>query len=360
MKKILTLATLGLLSLAASPAFAQITVDGKLDAAEVGTGDGKYQLVGEYTGTHSSADKGLKALYVGSSATKLYIMTVASPETTGYDALVLYLNVPDKAGVAAGTKLIGGAAGDSPLKHKPTFDVEVDYGIRATTAPLADNNVYYSYVDYTNGNTAAVPDTYQGNSNKAGVAATALATAPAPLAGARFAFMSAPLLSTNLTNMGMELELDMAALGLNAGEQVDMVVAYTNGDGEFTTDILPQVAGQTTAIGADPDFTAITGKQSFAYVIGAGPLSSRSALAKALEFGVYPNPGRQTKVSYVVAGQKDVALEVYNLMGQRVRTLVAGKQTGAQTIALSELKAGTYLVKLRVGDQMTSQKVVVL
>ncbi|TYZ10461.1 T9SS type A sorting domain-containing protein [Hymenobacter lutimineralis] len=360
MKKILTLATLGLLSLAASPAFAQITVDGKLDAAEVGTGEGKYQLVGEYTGTHSSADKGLKALYVGSSATKLYIMTVASPETTGYDALVLYLNVPDKAGVAAGTKLIGGAAGDSPLKHKPTFDMEVDYGIRATTAPLADNNVYYSYTDYTNGNTAAVPDAYQGNSTKAGVAITANAAAPSPLAGARLAYTSSATLSTNLTNTGVEIELDMAALGLNAGERVDMVVGYTNGDGVYTSDLLPQIAGQTTAIGADPDFTAIDGKQSFAYVIGTGILASRSAASKTLGFQVYPNPARQTKVNYVVAGQKDVALEVFNLMGQRVRTLVAGKQSGSQSVPLSELKAGTYLVKLRVGDQMTSQKVVIL
>ncbi len=94
MKKFATLSALTALALASFGAQAQFTVDGTLSPAEMGTGTGKYQLVGTYTGTHSIADRGLKALYVGTTATTLNIMVVASPEIDGYNSLLFYLDAP--------------------------------------------------------------------------------------------------------------------------------------------------------------------------------------------------------------------------------------------------------------------------
>jgi len=154
MKALVTLATLAALTAGSLRAQAQFTVDGTLGANELGTGVGKYQLAGTYTGAHSVADRGLKAVYVGTTATTLNIFVVASPERAAggeYSALVLYLAVPNKTGIAAGVRLPGSSNGSSQLRHRPTLDMATAYGFRITMSPLGsnDNNIYLSRVDYT-------------------------------------------------------------------------------------------------------------------------------------------------------------------------------------------------------------------
>ena len=360
MKKHFTLAALGLLTAGAFSAQAQITLDGKVSATEIGAGTGKYQLVSTYTGTHSVADKGLQALYVGSSATKLYIAVVGSAESTNYPGIVVYLNLPNKTGVPVGTQLIGGAAGDSPLKHTPTMDMETDYGFRATTSPTGSADVYYSFVDYTAGNTAKVADTYQGSSTKTGAPVTASA-ADGPFKTARFSYVnSATVTAATAAGSGLEVELDLVAMGLTTGNNIQIMAAYVKDGGDFTSDVLPMVVGQTTDLGSSPNFNTLAGKQNATYQIGTGVLASRNAVANALKFGVYPNPtAGSATISYVVPGQQEVALDVFNSLGQRVRAVAAGKQAGANQFDLSNLSAGAYFVKLQVGGQSTSQKLIV-
>ena len=361
MKRIFTLAAASALAATALNAQAQITLDGKVDAAEIATTSttGKYQLVSSYSGAHSVADKGLKALYVGTSATKLYIAVVGSYEQTGtYPAVIGYLNVPGKTGVPAGTRLIGGAAGDSPLKIRPTMEFEVDYGIRLTFDADITKSAYFSYADYTNGNAAAVPDTYQGGATKTGAALTASATT-GPLMGARVAYLPSTSLAANGNNSAVEFEFDLAALGLTAASQVDMFFAYTNDGGVFTSDTFPPIAGQTTALTPDQDFTLIPGKQFLTYKIGTGLLATHSEVATALRFNVYPNPGSTSTVEYTVPqGKQAVALTVFDATGKQVRSLVEN-QVGSQAYKLSGLGAGIYVVKLNVGGQQTSNKVVI-
>lgn len=362
MKKIFTLAAASALAAATLSAQAQITLDGKVDAAEIATANtqGKYQMVSSYSGTHSVADKGLKTLYVGTSATKLYIAVVGSFEqSASYPAVVGYLNVPGQKGVAAGTKLAGGAAGDSPLKITPTMDFEVDYGIRLTFDKDITSNAYFSYADYTKGNAAPVPDAYQGGVAKTGVPTTASATA-APLLGARVAYLPSTSLATNTTNTGIEFEFDLAALGLAPNSQVNMFFAYTNDGGVFTSDTFPPIAGQTTALAPNQDFTAIPGNQFLTYQVGTGVLASRSEVATALRFGVYPNPGAAVAVTYTVPqGQQQVALSVFDATGKQVRSLREAQGSGAHSYKLANLRAGIYVVKLDVGGQQTSSKVVI-
>ena len=361
MKKFFTLAAVGAMAATALGAQAQITLDGKVDATEVSTSSttGKYQLVSTYSGAHSVADKGLKTLYVGTSATKLYIAVVGSYEqSTSYPAVIGYLNVPGKTGVPAGTRLIGGAAGDSPLKIRPTMDFEVDYGIRLTFDKDITSSAYFSYADYTNGNAAAVPDTYQGGATKTGTPLTASATT-GPLMGARVAYLASTSLAANVTNSAVEFEFDLAALGLTSASQVDMFFAYTNDGGAFTSDTFPPIAGQTTALAPDQDFTLIAGKQYLTYKIGTGLLATHSEVATSLRFNVYPNPGSAAAVEYTVPqGKQAVALTVFDATGKQVRSLVEA-QTGSQSYKLSGLSAGIYVVKLNVGGQQTSSKVVI-
>ena len=371
MKKFFTLPALVAFTAASFTAQAQFTVDGTLNAAEIGTGAGKYQLVGTYTGTttHSTADRGLKALYVGTTATTLNIMVVASPETTGYNALALYLDLPNKTGVAAGTRLGGGDDGSSQLKSRPTLDMPVDYAFRVTTSPLANTGdpSYYSKIDYTataNG-TGMYPDKYLGPTNKTGTPLV-ITDATTNIVAARFAFQSTASGSVAAnTATGWELEIPLASLGgAAAGSAINIMAAYVNDGGDFNSDVLPQIAGQTAALGTDPNFTTIAGKQYYSYQVGTGVLATRSA-GTSLQASTYPNPlAADSRLVYTVADQtQPVTVTAFNSMGQRTATLLDAPQApGEHSVALAplqQLAAGVYLLQVKAGNQLTTQRVVV-
>lgn len=370
MKNFFSLITAGTLALGALSAQAQFTVDGVLSSTEIGTGVGKYQLAGSYTGTHLEADRGLQALYVGYTATTLNIMVVGVGESASpdYHALILYLNTAGRTGTAKGTKLSGGND-NSPLKHKPTMDMEVDYGFRAQIGPTSAGagDVYFSRVSYVTGTSIAPGnDTYIGQGSKAGAQVVA-GSSTADLAGTKFAYKNAGTITANTANNGFEIEIPLAELGtatspVAMGSSIDLFAAYTDGNGIFTTaDIIPQVADRTTAFGADPDFTLIPGTQAVSFILGTGALASRAGVATDLGFGVYPNPAsKAATAAYLVPnGRQDVALSVYNTLGQLVRSVARGPQAGPQQVDLGRLPTGAYLVRLQVGSQATSRKLLV-
>ena len=250
-----------LLLLLAGSAHAQFVVDGRASASEIGPG--KYQLVASYTGPHSTADRGLKSLYVARTATTLNIMMVASPTlATDYSSLVLYLNAAGRAGVSAGTRLPGGSRIESPLYHRPTLDQEADYGLRLTTSATGVNrdSVYYSYVDYTTPATVGSRnvDNFLGAATNQGGQLTPSASG---LAGAKFAYLNTASIAAN-TATGWEMEIPLAAIGAQGGTPLDLFGAFTTSSGDFTTDLFPQVAGLNSPLGADPNFNTIAGTQS--------------------------------------------------------------------------------------------------
>ena len=373
MKQFSTLAAIGLLAIASLTSSAQFIVDGRATATEIGTGMGKYQLAATYTGTHLEADRGLQALYVGYTTTTLNIMLVGSDEAAntapsgGYRSFIIYLNTPARPGTPAGTVLVGGSDIQSPLKHHPTMDNPTDYGFRVSVGPTSAtaNDVYFSRVSYVTG-TAVTPgtDTFIGAGTKTGGQVVAPATLD--LAGSKFAYSNTATLAANTTNAGFEIEIPLAALStatvpIETGTNLQLVAAYTDGDGIFFSELLPSIPGRTTTLGSNPDFTTIPGNQFITVELGAGVLASRSAVASSLNFQVYPNPASATStIAYTVpAGRQPVALAVYNALGQRVRALAEAEQAGNQQFALGSLPAGAYLVRLQIGDQLTSRKVVV-
>ena len=366
MKKFFTLSTLAALTAAAFSAQAQFTVDGTLSPAEVGTGTGKYQLVGTYTGAHNQADRGLKALYVGTTATTLNVMVVASAEIAGYNSMLFYLDAPNKTGIAAGTRLPGstntGNDGRESLRQRPTLDLPVDYAFRCTTSPFQDNNnaIYLSRVDYT---TAPYDEIGEGSVRKDGT----VASDSRDPAGVRTAYQTSATGSVAAnTTTGWEFEIPLSAIGgAAAGTNMRMMVAYIDDFKSFNVDVLPTIAGRTTALGIDPDFTAIPGNQYYTYQVGTGVLASRTASA-SLPTSAYPNPvAASSRLAYTVAdASQPVTITAFNSLGQTALTLLDGasQPAGAHTLALAPLQrlaAGVYLLQVRTGNQLSTQRVVV-
>ncbi|MBT9395581.1 T9SS type A sorting domain-containing protein [Hymenobacter sp. NST-14] len=367
MKALSTLSLAAALAATTLGAQAQITVDGTLAPAEVGVGTGHYQLVGTYTGAHSVADRGLKALYLGTTATTLHVMVVGSPEQTAYSALVLYLDAPGKTGIAAGTQLPGSSNTSSQLRHKPTLDMPVDYGFRITVSPLKDGNnaMYLSRVDYTitPPATGGYPEIGMGSAAKDG----SVAVDSNDPAAAQTAFQTSATGSVAAnTSTGWEFSIPLSALGGSTNGGIFNVMAgYVADNGDFYSDVLPAVAGQTADLGVNPDFTALAGKQFYSYQVGSGVLAARSA-AGALALRTFPNPlTADSRLSYRVStGQGPVSVTAYNSLGQVACTLLdnATRPAGEHTLALTPLQAlpaGIYLLQVRAGDQLSTQRVVV-
>ncbi|MCP4631590.1 MAG: T9SS type A sorting domain-containing protein, partial [candidate division Zixibacteria bacterium] len=74
----------------------------------------------------------------------------------------------------------------------------------------------------------------------------------------------------------------------------------------------------------------------------------------------YPNPfNASTTISYTLSSTSDVNLEVYNLLGQKIETLINGEvEAGNHSITwdASSLSSGIYFSKLTVGNFVSTRK----
>ena len=79
---------------------------------------------------------------------------------------------------------------------------------------------------------------------------------------------------------------------------------------------------------------------------------------------IYPNPfNPSTKINYELSTTNDVELVVYNILGQKVRTLLKGKQDAGQyniRFDAGTLTAGVYFVQIRVGQEIKIRKIVLV
>jgi hypothetical protein len=110
------------------------------------------------------------------------------------------------------------------------------------------------------------------------------------------------------------------------------------------------------------DFAAIAGVQraTFNTVLGTKAIDEAS-----VAMSVYPNPANDiTTVSYRVLDRAEqVNIMLTDLVGRPVRELTNGiKAAGTQSVSLStaDVAAGTYLVRVQVGEKVATRKVVLL
>ena len=392
MKKLFTLAAATTLGLASLGARAQaITVDGQITAAEVSTTG--YTLVGRYTGAHGFAPSatnsaGLLSLYAASDATNLYFFLVGTLQNDGSPATIsnslqLLIARPGVAGVPVGTALPKPAA-TSFQNFAPFLDQVGDMGIsirgNSTAAQFQVDGVVY-----TNATTA----TAAVLSGATGVAATGTVAAVSGQTGAltvfngaQVAYRTATSLNTNpgygggtstVPASGLEIAVSRASIALPAaGGTVRIFALQNNADGGYvSTDFIPQATNSATAAnpGTNPDFRAIPGTQSAALTVGATTgvtvLGTKTADAAAVALSVYPNPvADNTRVAYTVTEQASpVNIVLTDLLGRTLSVLENSvKPVGSQSASLNKaaLSAGTYLVRVQVGEKVSTSKVVVL
>lgn len=383
MNKIFTLAAAGALAASALTAQAQITLDGVLNAAEIGTAtSGQYVRIGQFTNPRGFGDWGLLSLYAANSGSKVYFFiagTVENAPMGGKNAFQLYIDVP---GVTGTNDLPGGnpSSGTSFEKMDALMDFAPDMaiGIRGDGVNQIVEGIVYSA---TAGNDRQLAPALLVNGTALPIPATATAAAPfTRFAGARVAYRNSSdgkvLTNPGAANgggagsFGLEIEMDRAAMGLPAtgAPQLTIFAVQNNQDGGFvSSDFIPQanppISANNGNAGASPDFTAIGGTQAAPFTLAV--LGTKKADEQRIAMNVYPNPSvGEATVSYrVLDRSQKVNVVLTDLMGRTVRSLQAGtKSTGSysETISTKDVSAGTYLVKVQVGDMTATRKVVLL
>jgi hypothetical protein len=393
MKKGFTLAAAGLLAVGSLSAQAQVTVDGQLTAAEVTAGN--YVLLGKYTNPRGFGNAGLLSLYAASTATKMYIFVGGTVEANG-NAFQLFLDLPNVAGVPVGTALPAGA-GTSFGSFTAKLDMAADLALALRSdggATPANSNYLLEGVAYTSATTASAAKitTTAGPLLGDGTALTLSSTTTtgnyARLAGARVAYKVAATagISGNPGNTtpntaasyggvgsyGWEIELDRTAAGLTGTPSVTMFVLQNNDSGGYpSSDFIPQTSAPLTtnsgnlASGAF-DFSTLPGRQATTVTLGtSGVLGTKAADEAAVALSVFPNPASDVAtVAYNVGSRaENVNIVLTDLMGRQVQVLANGPQSaGLQTAKVSKasVAAGTYLVRVQVGDKVSTRKVVLL
>ena len=394
MKKTSTLVLLAGLSAASLTAHAQITLDGIINANELGTGGTKYTSLGAFSPAHNPTsgptgfgNAGLLRLYGANSSTKLYVALAGTIEPGGNN-FQLYLDLPNRTGVPVGTGLptIAGASTVFGTFQAGTLGgTKLELEVDAAIATTGNNDVQAAIYTATTGVAKSLGDGLGAPTTSNGVASTipgASTTGVYSLfAGTRVAYLgSATGLSGNPGNangggagsFALEYEFNRASLGLPSGASiVKLFAAYVSGDAYWSSDIIPESAGNGTNsgglnnIGFNPDFTdqvRFPGTQAAS--LNVVVLSSKQADAAVVALSVFPNPGRgEATVAYqVLGGTQPVAVRVLDLVGREVRTLLNAPQAAGfheLKAGLSDLAAGSYLVQVRVGDKVATRRLAV-
>ena len=399
MKKLFTLAAATTLGLASLGANAQaITVDGQLTAAEISTTG--YQLIGKYTNPRGFGDFGLLSLYAAADASKVYFFVggTVQNDASSKNALQLFIDRPAVTGSTLGTNLPRPTGGTTSFKYmdaKMDFAPDIALGIKGNGTT---NQFQTEAVAYTSG--TAATDQVVGTTALANTGATTTLTATGSYAGLNGAVMAylASSGGTIVTNpgynasataaayggagsYGWEMSLDRTAMGLTtAGSVLQVFVLQNNNDGGFlSSDFIPQQTAGTTGAGTNlggfysaptmmVDFTAIAGKQTASVQVNASSatiLATKAADAAAVALNVYPNPvSEAASVTYrVTEAASPVNIVLTDLMGRTVRVVENSmKPVGSQSVVIkkNDLAAGTYLVRVQVGEKVSTSKISVL
>jgi hypothetical protein len=158
--------------------------------------------------------------------------------------------------------------------------------------------------------------------------------------------------------------LQMQARGLAELEPDQEVRLYANATGQ-SFDLQSSPVAQITTQSKRSEYVLVVGKASYVAEQESNLVPQKLQLQQN-----YPNPFRaRTTVEYSLPEQTEVSIEVYDILGRRIRTLADGEsqragvhtvQWNAQNDLGRPVASGVYLTRLQAGDETRTIKMVVV
>jgi len=155
---------------------------------------------------------------------------------------------------------------------------------------------------------------------------------------------------------------------------VDLKLSYTDGDTTFTvwveadsfqeisTPLTLPIGSNDFDLAFDPDNWLLDEHEE---VVGLAEGTEQPLKPETYSLGQnYPNPfNLRTHIKYDLPVECPVKLEVYNVVGERITTLIDGHQNGGYRKAIwdaSSLSSGIYFYRLQAGDFVQTRKMILL
>jgi subtilisin family serine protease len=173
-----------------------------------------------------------------------------------------------------------------------------------------------------------------------------------------------------LTTTGRDFSEGQAVpMVLRADTSSVRIRATTEGLDAKSVALISQESGRTYELseGRAAEVLAGDGSSRFKLVVGSSAFveeQSQSALPESVRLTTAPNPFRQrTTIRYALPETASVRLEVYDVLGRRVATLVDGRREPGRhrtQFSAQRLSSGVYFGRLKVGETVMTRKLTVV
>ena len=103
---------------------------------------------------------------------------------------------------------------------------------------------------------------------------------------------------------------------------------------------------------------------NYAFYITTTTLGTED-LNNNVTFGVYPNPvssSETLKADFNLVNGTDVTIEIYDLLGNKVKEVVNGYYAGGEhkvDVNITDLSAGMYIYSIKAGNSLASKKITI-
>jgi endonuclease I len=308
--------------------------------------------------TASTDNVGVTAYDVYMNGTLKTSVTTTSASITGLTAATLYsfyVKAKDAAGNATNSSTINATTASASLVSDLYFSEYIEGSSNNKILEIANNTgVSANLAGYI----------VKKQTNGAGAWSTGISLTGTLANGAKYVMVHSStssacyaVASANFSSAGSELTFNgNDAVGLfKNGVLIDIIGTFNGGTANFSID---ETLRRNTSV-AVPSVTFNKTTDWTVYALdtcsGIGNRTIETENSISIDFKLYPNPSNGTFTIQLADNLLAYDVEVFSTFGQKVYE----KKNNTETLEINHLQSGIYLIKVNVGGESVTKKIII-